>query len=63
MTTFFVVLYALTVLAYVWADKKARDAKVIVHPEFAAITDAAFSYVVSRFLLLCLVGVGVASVA
>ena len=63
MTILVVIAAALTFLAYAWANRAARDAEVIVHPELAARFDAAVAYVVSRFLALVFVGLVVAYVA
>ena len=50
MTDLLVIVGALTGCAYMWANRTARDAEVIVHPELAARFDVAVAYVVSRFL-------------
>ena len=63
MTDLLVIVGALTGCAYMWANRTARDAEVIVHPELAARFDAAVAYVVSRFLALVFIGLVVACVA
>ena len=63
MTDLLILAGLLALITHMWAYNAARDAETIVHPELAAIMDAATSYIVSRAMTLVYFGLVVAYVA